>query len=73
MPRYAFIVKALSPRDGGWVRLGSYGAGGEGGAQPRAAHQVLGEGRGARAALQVPRADQNPAARHARAAAAEPE
>ena len=31
MPRYAFIVKALSPRDGGWVRLGSYGAGGEGG------------------------------------------
>jgi len=21
MPRYAFIVKALSPRDGGWVRL----------------------------------------------------
>ena len=31
MPRYAFIVKALSPRDLGWVRLGSYGAGGEGG------------------------------------------
>ena len=31
MPRYAFIVKALSPRDEGWVRLGSYGAGGEGG------------------------------------------
>ena len=31
MPRYAFIVKALSPRDGGWVRLGSYGAGGAGG------------------------------------------
>jgi len=24
MPRYAFIVKALSPRDGGWVRLGGY-------------------------------------------------
>ena len=24
MPRYAFIVKALSPRDEGWVRLGSY-------------------------------------------------
>ena len=22
MPRYAFIVKALRPRDGGWVRLG---------------------------------------------------
>ena len=31
MPRYAFIVKALSPRDLGWGRLGSYGAGGEGG------------------------------------------
>ena len=31
MPRYAFIVKALSPRDGGWVRMGCYGAGGEGG------------------------------------------
>jgi hypothetical protein len=24
MPRYAFIVKALSPRDMGWVRLGCY-------------------------------------------------
>ena len=24
MPRYAFIVKALSPRDGGWVRVGGY-------------------------------------------------
>ena len=24
MPRSAFIVKALSPRDGGWVRLGGY-------------------------------------------------
>ena len=24
MPRYAFIVKALSPRDGGWVRLDGY-------------------------------------------------
>jgi len=24
MPRYAFIVKALSPHDGGWVRLGGY-------------------------------------------------
>jgi hypothetical protein len=24
MPRYAFIVKTLSPRDGGWVRLGGY-------------------------------------------------
>ena len=31
MPRYAFIVKALSPRDGGWIRLGTYGAGGAGG------------------------------------------
>lgn len=24
MPRYAFIVKALSPRDMGWVHLGGY-------------------------------------------------
>jgi len=24
MPRYAFIVKAFSPRDGGWVRNGGY-------------------------------------------------
>ena len=24
MPRYAFIVKGQSPRDGGWVRLGGY-------------------------------------------------
>ena len=24
MPRFAFIVKVLSPRDGGWVRLGGY-------------------------------------------------
>ena len=24
MARYAFIVKGLSPRDGGWVRLGGY-------------------------------------------------
>ena len=24
MPHYAIIVKALSSRDGGWVRLGGY-------------------------------------------------
>ena len=24
MPRYRYIVKALSPRDGGWVRLRGY-------------------------------------------------
>ena len=26
MPRYAFIVKVLSPRDGGWLRWGGYWA-----------------------------------------------